>query len=187
MVKAEAERGVAERRACTAFDPPCYPGVVQWARTHRALREALVPIGWEASDAGNFSTVISPDQGTAITISTGNERTGKVGLPGPSTKYPKGPETIAAIEKNQQLSLLAPPVDKSEEPATIRRATWIFLIATDRGEVRSELSCPSEIGEDGKVCVWSERIIMLPLEFGETLPGDDEPPIPGIDVPVERL
>jgi hypothetical protein len=26
-----------------------------------------------------------------------------------------------------------------------------------------------------------------PLEFDTTLPGDDEPPIPGIDVPVERI
>src|SRR4051812_10109470 len=67
------DRGVAERRSCTRFDPPSYPGIVQWARTHRALRESLVPDGWEANDAGNFSTVISPDQLSAITISTGND------------------------------------------------------------------------------------------------------------------
>src|SRR4051794_31293815 len=93
QIRAAVERGVAERRACTRFDPPSYPGIVQWARTHRALRESLVPLGWQASDAGNFSTVVSPDELSAITISTGNDRTGKLGLPSPSTKYAKGPET----------------------------------------------------------------------------------------------
>src|SRR5438132_10367074 len=76
LIRNAVDRGVAERRSCTRFDPPSYPGIVQWARTHRALRESLVPNGWEADDAGNFSTVVSPDQLNAITISTGNDRTG---------------------------------------------------------------------------------------------------------------
>src|SRR5205823_4957842 len=133
------------------------------------------------------STVVSPNQLHAITISTGNDRTGKLGLPAPSTKYAKGPETIAAIEKNQQLSLLTPYVEEVDEVAAVRRTTWILLMATSKGTVRCELSCPSEIGEDGRVSAWSERIILPPLEFDTTLPGDDGPPIPGIDVPVERI
>lgn len=184
------QRGVIERMACTRFDPPSYPGVVQWARTVRDLRESFVPLGWRADDSGNFSTVVSPDDRVAISVSTGDDRTGKEGLPMPSTKYPKGAVVMAAINRNIQLSLLHPFEALPETPGLPdRRATWMLLMLTQRKdkEVRFELSLPNEIGDDNRVRSWSERIILPAIDLDIELPGDDDPPIQGIDVPVDRI
>ena len=46
--------GLLARTTCTENDPPFFPGIYQWGRTVRALREGLIPLGWSRSDEGNF-------------------------------------------------------------------------------------------------------------------------------------
>lgn len=182
------ERGLDARKRCTDFHPPSAPGFYQWAETHVALRELLIPEGWKDDDAGGFSTVISPDGQLAITVATGDDRTGKEGLPAPETKYPRGPMTHSAIESNQQLAmdLMGGIIFPEEEPHP-KHQTWILLLSTRHNEVRMELSCPKAIGEDGRVDSWSERIILRPLDIEPTIPiPEDEADLPDIDVPVER-
>lgn len=191
-VRKAVERGIFERMSCTKFDPPCYPGVVQWARTVRDLRETLVPDGWHADDTRNFSTVVRSDERVAISVSTGDEMTGlqpQDDRPEPTTKYPKGTIFLAAVNQNVQLSLLGPFIADEDGSVVPRRATWTLLIHTDKraGEVRYELSLASEVGDDDRVKAWSERIIFDPLPIASDLPGEDDPPIGGIDVPVEPI
>lgn len=181
-------RGLTARQTCTPFDPPSFPGYLQWAQTHRALRELLVGRGWTPDDSRNFSRVVSPDATVAITVATGDENTGTIGLNEPHTKYPKGSQTDLAIEVNvEQLTIwptdVAPPAGRRS-----RQATWMLLVATTRHEVRSELSCPSGQDESGRVVAWSDRIPLPPIERDEIAVrnGDDASP-PDIDVPVERI
>lgn len=188
-VRKAVERGIVERMNCTTFDPPSYPGVVQWARTVRDLRETLVPNGWRADNTRNFSTVVSPNELVAIAVSTGDERTGREGEPEPRTKYPKDTVFLAAVNRNVQLSLFGEMIIEADGKVLSKTRTWTLLMRTDAfaKEVRVELSLPARIGEDGRVIAWSERIIFTPLSFDNTLPGDDDPPIEGIDVPVEPI
>jgi hypothetical protein len=188
-VSKAVERGIVERMNCTLFDPPSYPGVVQWARTVRDLRETLVPNGWRADNTRNFSTVVSPNELVAIAVSTGDERTGREGDPEPRTKYPKGTVFLAAVNRNVQLSLFGEMIIDADGAVLSKTRTWTLLMRTDAvtKEVRVELSLPAQIGDDGRVIAWSERIIFTPFSFGDTLPGDDDPPIEGIDVPVEPI
>jgi hypothetical protein len=188
-VRKAVERGIVERMNCTMFDPPSYPGVVQWARTVRDLRETLVPKGWRADNTRNFSTVVSPNELVAIAVSTGDERTGREGEPEPRTKYPKGTVFLAAVNRNVQLSLFGEMIIDADGNVLSKTRTWTLLMRTDAftKEVRVELSLPAQIGDDGRVIAWSERIIFTPLSFDNTLPGDDDPPIEGIDVPVEPI
>lgn len=192
-VEAVVVRGFVARQTCTAFDPPSYPGTVQWAQTHRALRETLTPRDWTPDDSHNYSRVVSPDHKTAVTVATGDEHTGKAGAVEPRTKYPKGSETKLAVEMNAQLTLwpTASPVIADEVPRP-RQATWMLLIATTEREVRYELSRPKGQDEQGRVVSWSERIIFPPIQI-DSLPtrndhhDDDDDGSAGIDVPVERI
>lgn len=186
--------GLAARKGVTAFHPPIYGGVSQWAETHVGLREQCVPSGrWEANDRGNFATVIRGDGRIAITVATGTDRTGIPGLPEPMTKYSRGPMTHAAIERNLQLTIPFFDAGTDELTEHVIPETWYLLIHTRYDEVRFELSCPRHIGVDGRIDSWSERIIIPPLDtdtfFGGHGNGDDDPGSLGgpIDVPVEPL
>jgi hypothetical protein len=185
------QRGYSARRSCSPLHPPSFPGVHQWADTHLALRDLTSGDGWKHSDEANFSTVISPDRATAITVATGNVFTGSRGPQQPSTKYPRGARTQLAIEINKTLSLFDDPAEiEVEPPPPASRATWVLLIHTDRkaGEVRYELSRPEGQDNEGRVTSWSDRIIFPPLKIQSASPTpDNEPGTPPIDVPVDRI
>lgn len=153
--------GEAARTSCTANDPPILPGLMAWGRTLRALAERLAEKGWTRRDAGNFSTVNDPRLNIAIVVATGDEATGLRGAI-PRTKYPKGPNTVKAIDQNiQQLQLFKELEDDPREgPAAL---TWILLIARVGNEVRAELSLPDSIGTDDRVEGWRERLILEPV------------------------
>ena len=174
--------GLLARDACTANDPPFLPGIYQWGKTVRALREALAPLGWSRSDEGNFCTVVEPGGSFAIAVASGSEETGRVGGEMPTTKRRKGPSTADAVHANAQLYLFeefAPAV--SPEPD---RATWVLLFHSDAAEIWAELSLPDSIGDDGHIDGWRERIILgsRPLDDEIVPVAPDFGPDPTIDV-----
>jgi hypothetical protein len=192
LVGGIVERGLAARKTCTAFDTPSFPGYLQWAMMHRASRELLARHDWTPDDSRNFSRVVRSDGAVALTVATGDEYTGRkseLGLPEPSTKYPKGSETDLAIVANVQLSLWEDP---AAELAQVKRSqpgrqTWWLLSAVVDGELRYELSCPNGQDDRGYVVSWSERIIFDPIPIDGGRDDDDDPGTSQIDVPVERL
>lgn len=91
------------------------------ADASRVARVARLSSNGMPDDSRNFSRVVRPDGALAMTVATGDEYTGRKpepGVPGPSTKYPKGTETDLAIVVNVQLSLWDRP---HERPDTFRR------------------------------------------------------------------
>lgn len=194
-IEAAVLRGFVARQSCTSFDPPSFPGTVQWAQTHRAVRELTVARDWTPDDTNNYSRVISPNREIAVTVATGDDHTGVRGAIEPRTKYPKGSETTLAVETNvhlEQLSLWPSPSsikqDLKQLPA--RQVLWMLLIATGEHEIRYELSRPKGQDEQGRVVSWSTRIIFEPIDI-ESIPArrddDDDDNEDGFDVPVERI
>ena len=184
-------RGLSARLSCDKLHPPGFPGIYQWAETHRGLRDVTARDGWKPNDDANFSTIVSDDGATAITVATGNRFTGTNGPLQPTTKYPRGSQTQLAIEANRTLSLFDDPVEiEAAQPPPSWRVTWVLLIRTDRtaGEVRYELSRPEGRDADGRVNSWSERIVFPPLKiFAPLTIDDDDLKTDEIDVPVDRL
>lgn len=178
--------------SATANDPPLYPGFSAWARMVRALREYLVPAGWERSDENNYSLVISPNGTMAIAVATGDEITGNASA-SPTTKSSKGPSTVEAVASNQvQLSLPydLPPIPAPARPADAdrERMTWILLVHRSTNEVRCELSLPMSMGTDGRIDAWQERIIIgaFPTDpdLVEIVPP--QPDLPDINIDIKR-
>lgn len=176
--------GAMARDRCTPSHPPTFPGLLAWGETVRALRDRLAPLGWRRNDAGGLSTVVDAAGQVAIAVATGDEATGNESVP-PSTKYTKGPSTQLMIEGNQGVLEFMREESSSEPP---RRVTWLLLFRRIDNEIKAELSLPVNIGLDGRVDAWQERIILPSVRLDVVnLPGVDVVESPEIVVEVNRI
>ena len=178
-------QGYFSYASCSGNHPPLVPAIWQWGETVRALREYLLPLGWSRSDANNYSLVIDQSERIAIAVATGDDGTGLINAV-PSTKSPKGPNTIAAVNVNQlELALeFSPAVSRTpanSAEAEGRAVTWLLLICRGYNEVRCELSLPSSMKGDGYIDGWRERILLgsIPLDSDtvEIIPAPTQPDI----------
>lgn len=184
---AAAMQGYLARANCTANHPPLFPSFVAWGETVRALREQLAPFGWYRDDERNYSRAVHPDGRIAIAVATGNEATGLAdGLP--STKSAKGPSTVGALEVNRLQAWLPgmEPPEESRSGEGKALTTWVLLVHHADNEIRAELSLPLDIGDDGRISVWRERILLRAMPL-DPEPIEVVPPTqPDIDVVVRR-
>ncbi|WP_369915575.1 hypothetical protein AB8810_03565 [Xanthomonas sp. NCPPB 3005] len=181
-------RGQYAHAACTANDPPLYPGFTAWAQMIRASREYLLPKGWSRSNENNYCLVIDPQGEIAIAIATGDEGTGQ-SYASPTTKSSKGPRTVDVVIANQNQLLLpldCPPIPEPAITQDENRMTWILLVHRGAEGVRSELSLPLSINNDGYIDAWRERIMlgMLPNDpdLDEIKPSTNDQPDITIDI-----
>lgn len=186
-----AERGFTAWASCTANHPLAIPGLLAWGETVCALRERLIPMGWERTDEQNWPLVVNSDGTIALSVATGNEDTGrKDGVP--VTASAKGPRTISAIVANQNLSLFPEMMPSAESLKATGRETWLLLVYrdTDAREMRCELSRPIGVDSEDRVDGWAERIILTPRPFDgveDTLVDDGNgPQSPEITVEIKR-
>ena len=186
------KRGYVAFISSTPNDPPLFPGFAAWAMVVRALREYLLPEGWQRSDENNYSLVVNSAGTVAIAVATGDDGTGDADEH-PTTKSSKGPSTVEAVVSNQlklDLGYEPPELPQPARPAAKeQRETWLLLVHRAQGEVRCELSLPTSMGSDGRVDGWQERIILsaIPTDpdiFGVATPSP--PDQPDIDVAVKR-
>jgi hypothetical protein len=155
-------RGELARESTTQFDPPSRGGYEAYADRVRAIRELLVPRGWDWNDDKNLSVVVSPCGRHAILIVTGDSFTGLISHT-PQPKYPRGDATMFAVIPNAQLDLFS----KADVVGTDQPYLWILLVHRDdvAREVRSELSFPEAITDDGYVTKWGFRLIYPALSL----------------------
>lgn len=178
--------GFVERSRCTANDAPFFPALLQWNHTQRGLREQLIPAGWSASDDGNYCTVVSPDNTIAIATASGCDNTGNP-IFSPTTKSPKGPNTVDAVTSNAAQLLLPGVIQMPTVPkATDGKVTWLLLFYPAEQEIRAELSLPAAMGGNGKPDTWSVRIILPPLPLDPIMSIAAPDFGPDLDVEVVR-
>ena len=186
------QRGQAARLSCTTNHPPQFPGIYAWSETVCALREQLIPLGWERSDEGNLPFTVNAERSVAIAVATGDEATGHLEKK-PCTKSSKGPRTAGAVADNEWQSLLFPDLRiRPEHLEKINaRMTWLLLIHSDMEakQVRCELSRPVNMNDEGRVDDWAERIILTAFQFGGdsvNVPLDNAPQSPEIVVEIKK-
>ena len=192
MLLLAVERGQIARLSCTKNHPPLYPGISAWSETVCALREQLIPEGWERSDEGNLPFTVNPGRTVAIAVATGDEATGRTDRK-PCTKSAKRPRTAGAVATNERQMLLFGPLELRPEHLTKinERMTWLLLIHSDFEvrEVRCELSRPVNMNEEGRVDDWAERIILSASSFDAdvaAVPSGNVPQSPEIIVKIKK-
>lgn len=167
---------------CTENHPPLFPPIAAWSEAVRTLRDALKPTGWMRFNDQNSPKTVSPDGSISIIVATGNEATGNPAVE-PATTSSKGPNTAGAIEVNRSMQLYLPgmelPVSLRDEDEKV--STWILLVHHAKNELRAELSLPLDVGTDGRVSVWKERIILRT----QTLNGEPEVITPQVQPDIE--
>jgi len=172
---------------CTPNHPPNFPGLAAWAETVCALREGVIPSGWQRSNDRNYALSVDPEGSMAIAVATGDEGTGLADA-NPSTNARKGPITLDAVAANQlRFSFMDQPISPRRTVAGVGggRMTWILLIHRATDEVRCELSLPISIGEDMHIDAWRERIILGSIELDGDLAGAVPTPLPLTDITID--
>ncbi len=182
-------QGYLGHASCTPNHPPQMPGMWAWAEAVRALREYLIPLGWETSNDNNYALTVHPAKRLAIAVATGNDGTGQA-TASPSTKSAKGPSTIEAIATNQ-MQFPFMDADSIRAAASLpalngARVTWFLLVHWGIDELRCELSLPSSIADDGHINGWHERILLGSIPIDGDLQDIVPPSQADIDVDVRR-
>lgn len=162
-----AREHLAAYLGCDPHYPRIFPAMSAWAEGNHSLRNQLAP-HWTAKDEHNQPLTINEDGTIAITALSGDARTGTSDTP--STRSPKGRMTAEAIQSNNEqieFEFMVEQRAMAEAAKVPGRSLWIFLTYRDfeKGELRSELSLPKDMGEDGYIDDWHDRIILLPVPF----------------------
>jgi hypothetical protein len=179
VLREAVARGEAARASCTDNDPGIFPGFVAWAKTVTALRDLLVPHGWQKERRNGLETVVAPDGLVAIAVVTGDDSTGHAGGE-MRTKHARGPATLAAIEGNQLLlfaEIEPAPRAPHRRARPVAPSTWLLVIARKPDAVHCELALPTSIGEDNRIVEWAERLMLEPIALdaqAEIRPPEDE-------------
>jgi hypothetical protein len=181
-MRAAASLGELARASCTENDPSNLPGLLGWAKTVRALRDLSAPRGWRRNVHGQLETMVNGEGTVAVAVITGDGGVGRRQAT-PRTKYPRGAATVAAVERNQLCFPFVKPAPTAPPPTKL--ATWVLLVEVVEDEIRLEVSLPLELGDDGRVDEWNERILLQSVPRGtpEGPPNEEEP---DIDVPVTK-
>lgn len=147
----------------TNHHPLLYRYGVLTNETVAALRDGLIPRGWEKRDEGHYELVINPLLNMGIAVASGDERTGDKART-PSNKSEKGPRTAKAVKDNITADLFPETLPNKSEPSI---DTWILLHRLVDTEIRCELSRPNNYDATERfVTSWSERILLgaIPLD-----------------------
>lgn len=168
----------------TAHHPRLYRYQVMSAETVAALRDLLVPQGWHKSDDGNYELTVRAELNVAIAVASGDDGTGNPRLT-PSNKSPKGRHTVDAVATNRQIDMFADliPVESIDDNSI---GTWILLHHIKAGKIDVELSRPNEIGDDGKINSWSERILLGAIDLDDDNIIVTPPQQPDLNIEISR-
>lgn len=179
-------QGHLQRTRLTLNHPRTYPGLVMWGEIVAALRDQLRPLEWIRQDVGSFPVTVNESLSLAIAVASGDEATGNP-YAHPSNRSKKGRNTVEAIDANRQMALFEEFMQEIKEN-TDGNQTWILMHHTDtsKREIRFELSLPAEIGNDGKITSWSERILLESIYFEDDLVDILQPGGPDIDIEIRR-
>lgn len=72
--------------------------------------------------------------------------------------------------------------DEDSPPVT----TWVLLVHYAENEIRAELSLPFDMGTDGRIAIWQERILLRALPLDPEPIAVAPPTQPDIEVAVRR-
>jgi hypothetical protein len=181
-----------ERRSGNPLEPSIAAGFRAWATGFRVLAELLVQRGWIKVESLGLPRILKPDTAVAIAVLSGDIGTGRFepGEAAPRSKTPRGNQSIFLVHSNEvQLHLPFVEPEHQPLPPEVEQLTWWLLIYSDHNEnVRAELSLPVGLGQDGRMSIWEERIIIDLPNFGLMLHDDeDEEPPFDLDIDVQAL
>lgn len=159
--------GAGGYASTTAFHPSSAPGSYLYFETTAGLRRLSSPLGWEHDELDGQARTFDPVRRNAIIVQTGDERTGLIGEPAPTTRHPKGSATSKKVKVNAEQTELFTIGRTGDVPGGIGSVlSWVLLVAIVDGELRAELSLPDRMSASSRPTGWLERIIIGAIPLG---------------------
>ncbi|HTD28033.1 MAG TPA: hypothetical protein VK660_01455 [Xanthomonadaceae bacterium] len=185
-IAASIYRGFAQ---VSSLHPKGFNGTNAWAEGISQLRATLIPKGWRQDDPQGQPRIVSKNREISITVSSGNSDTG---VPNrvPQTRNDKGSQTATSVQFNARQGVLFQMITADTAPVVVQKlkdeALWIFLyyIDFDAGQMRFELSQPTNMSDADKINGWSIRYILPPLPLDPILDESKPEDSPDIDFEV---
>jgi hypothetical protein len=165
---------VSHKRGFTLDHPSWMTGIASAGEGVYMLRTVLRQRGWFREEESSFElTVYSDGQlDLALNIAKGSSATGNPEL-NVETMWPRGPQTVNAIECNNQLvfDLPPPPIAELEDAIEASsRHTWYLLYHVDGNKIKGELSLPLALSAEKHISEWHERIILPDVNIDDHTP-----------------
>ncbi|MGQ7298035.1 hypothetical protein [Quadrisphaera sp. KR29] len=166
--------GALARRTATSNHPRSYGGWKEYGERVAALRDALAPQGWKATEPDGVCLTVHPGGAWAIMTAQGTAGTGTAEPV--TTRRSKGERTTKFVRANAQLELELDFPGSTDVEDLPPAATWVLLVYTDGDIVRSELSRAVKISDEGYINDWAERIALPVIRLNDvlSLDGDDD-------------
>ncbi len=152
----------------TANDARIASGMYAYLGAVRALGDVLGPRGWKRMSCNNLEMICHPDEKFYVLPSSGDKYTGDENFD-PRTRNPKGSLTIFHVKKNIDQLKLFSNFWGNKEKRQLDKPVWIYLYYIDheKEELRSELSFPIGMDQQGYINKWEKRRILPPIYFGD--------------------
>ena len=187
-------RALLGYHTATKHDAVNAAGTYAYFAAIKAVRDILVPQGWEIHREHNLEMTRYCQTGTILIISSGNELTGIHGKKNPKTRNHKGTQTQKAVDRNHEQLYLWPELQERPITSKINKdlgSSWILLYYVDskNSEMRSELSLPISIDpKELRVDNWQTRIILPPVKFDHEPinPDQEREYAPDMDITIKR-
>jgi len=163
--------GESSRARHTIFHPPGAPGFNAWSDSVAYLREHKAGSDWEVKNIKGLPVIIDRKSNRAFGITSGDKATGTRFHP--KSKNPKGKASFGLIQRNSdQLSFDELQLGKMPKniDADYEIELWLFVIYRHDEGMRSELSLPLSIDEEGFISGWAERNIFPEISFEPQIP-----------------
>ena len=189
-----AVRMAQARTDCTANNPPSAPGFYAWSEGTRRARELFIPLGWEACEYGQLSSIYNRKTGVRMIVINADAGAGLEDSQPQNRTYKRSATDRAVVENRENflfdINLASNP---QQPPCRINGAfNWYLFVFSYRDEVgdilRAELSLPSSITR-GFFTSFHERIMVISdegFDEGSLIVPEDPEGDPEFEIHVTR-
>jgi len=165
---------ISHKRGLTLDHPTWMTGISSAGEGVYMLRTLLRSDGWIREEESSFElTVYSDgDRDLALNIAKGTDATGNPDV-NVETAYSRGPQTLQAVQCNNQLmfDIPPPPIAEIEDSLGCNgRHTWYLLYYVDGNKIRGELSLPLALSAEKHISEWHERIMLPEINIDDHTP-----------------
>ncbi len=177
IVRTIARKAAAAKAEALEIDPSSTPGTLAYIFGVRAVRTALIPLGWRLSRAGNVESTVNDEVGIQICFQNVDSACTE---PNPQAISGKGAGSRKLIQDGQAelFDREAPDaVDAFGSTPTV----WVVCVSTDSKKLRAEVSCPVAFegnqfeGFSKRIWVVDEDLDAAPDSIDR--PADDSGPV----------
>lgn len=154
----------------TRHDALNAPGSYAYFAAVRSTRDILCLQGWSVYRQSNLELIRHEKKDISLLVSSGDKYTGDKDVE-PSTKNPKGTQTIKIVVQNSQCLYLFPEMNEPFLRKPESSPTWFLLYHIDpfKEKMHMELSLPTSFDkQELKVYGWRQRLLLPDIDFSSS-------------------